>query len=80
MYVEEIENEMKKDFRVNIDLRLSEAYVVGAGDSYASALVAEGETGGRFKAMDLTKDLATPLQTNQSFSFRSPANPYSTLN
>lgn len=52
MYIEEIESEMKRDFKVKVDLRLEEAYVVGAGDSYASALVAEGETGGRFKAID----------------------------
>ncbi len=52
MYAEEIERELESDFRFKVDLKLERAYVVGAGDSYASALVVEGETGGRFLAVD----------------------------
>jgi fructoselysine-6-P-deglycase FrlB-like protein len=50
--IEELKNDLKRDFRVKVDMKLEEAYVAGAGDSYAAALCIEGKTKGRFKAID----------------------------
>jgi len=52
LYIEEIERELNQEFRVETDIRLSQAYVIGAGDSFASSITIEGETGGRFRAID----------------------------
>ncbi|ACP44525.1 sugar isomerase (SIS) [Sulfolobus islandicus Y.G.57.14] len=52
MYADLIEREITQDYKVNVDLKLDNAYIVGAGDSYAVALTIESKTNGRFKALD----------------------------
>ncbi|MCY0859083.1 MAG: SIS domain-containing protein [Sulfolobaceae archaeon] len=51
-YISAIRNEIIGDIRVRSEIILDQAYVTGAGDSYAAALVIEGKTGGRFRAID----------------------------
>ncbi len=51
-YVKLIEEELNTDYRVRADVQLDEAYVTGAGDSYAAALTIQEKTGGRFRAID----------------------------
>lgn len=51
-YISLLRDEFRQDIRVKSDVILDQAYVTGAGDSYAAALVIEGKTGGKFKAVD----------------------------
>ena len=46
------EHHGKKTYDIAFQNRVNEAYVVGAGDSFAAALVIQGVTYGRFKAID----------------------------
>ncbi|BDC18151.1 SIS domain-containing protein [Acidianus sp. HS-5] len=50
--IEDIEEEISQNYTVNTDVRLGEAYVTGAGDSFAASLVIEGKTKGKFRAID----------------------------
>ncbi len=63
--VEDIEEEISENYKVSTDVRLEEAYVTGAGDSFASSLVIEGKTNGKFKAIDpydaLSMNIDKPL-------------------
>lgn len=51
-FIDAIEEELSRDYRVKAEIQLDEAYVTGAGDSYAAAITIEGKTKGRFKAID----------------------------
>ncbi|MCI2415643.1 MAG: SIS domain-containing protein [Candidatus Aramenus sp.] len=51
-YVKLMEEELNANYRVKADIQLEEAYVTGAGDSYAVSLTIQEKTGGRFRAVD----------------------------
>ncbi|MEM0174430.1 MAG: SIS domain-containing protein [Sulfolobaceae archaeon] len=50
--IELMREELRRNYYINVDLKIKEGYVSGAGDSYAAALCIEGKTKGRFRAID----------------------------
>ncbi|MDT7900651.1 MAG: SIS domain-containing protein [Acidianus sp.] len=63
--IEDIEEEISQNYKINSGVKLDEAYITGAGDSFAASLVIEGKTNGRFRAVDpydaLSMNIDKPL-------------------
>ncbi len=51
-YINLINNELNTAYKIKTDINLDNAYVTGAGDSFAASLVIEEKTNGRFRAID----------------------------
>lgn len=61
-YIQLIEDEIKSYRRLNVDTKIEkESYIIGAGDSYAAALVIEGKTKRKAIALDPYEALEIPL-------------------